>query len=224
MRCALQRCLARTVAGLLLVALPCLALAEDYANESVNGSVNAIALPEMQPTYSVPEPVPQTVPWYQHLEQAAQAYGVDVHLLHAVVKVESNFDATAVSRSGAIGLMQIMPATAAGFIGLRGTQQSLRQQLQDPAINVHAGALYLRSLMDTFSHRLDLALAAYNAGAGNVRKAGNRVPPNGETPQFVKKVTALYSSLKAAALAEEAASPGAVAPAYSTAQPVFAPR
>jgi membrane-bound lytic murein transglycosylase MltF len=83
--------------------------------------------------------------------------------------------------------------------------------LKDPAINVHAGALYMRSLMDTFSHRLDLALAAYNAGSGNVRKAGNRIPSNGETPQFVKKVTALYASIKAAAFAADAASASSAA-------------
>jgi soluble lytic murein transglycosylase-like protein len=205
-------------ATLLLLVLPSLALADELAKPAATG----IAIPVMQATYSVPEPLTQTVPWYQHLQQAAQAYGVDVHLLHAIVKVESDFNTYAVSRSGAIGLMQIMPATAAGFIGLTGSRQSMSQQLMDPAINVHAGALYMRSLMDTFSLRLDLALAAYNAGAGNVRKAGNRVPPNGETPQFVKKVTALYSSLKAAARAEEAAA--TEAPAFSATQPTFAPQ
>jgi soluble lytic murein transglycosylase-like protein len=189
-------------AALFLLTQPCLALAEDAAT----GTPVSIAVPVLQATFSVPEASAQAVPWYQHIQQAAVANGVDVHLLHAIVQVESNFNTYAVSRSGAIGLMQIMPATAAGFIGLRGTRQSLSQQLQDPAINVHAGARYMRSLMETFSHRLDLALAAYNAGTGNVRKAGNRVPPNGETPQFVKKVTAIYASLKAAALAEDAAS------------------
>jgi soluble lytic murein transglycosylase-like protein len=183
----------------------------------------------VQATTSVPEPlpseVPSNVPWFQHIQDAAKAYGVDPHLLQAVVKVESNFDTYVVSRAGAVGLMQIMPATAAGFIGLSGTRQSLRQQLQDPAINVRAGALYLRSLMDTFSQRVDLALAAYNAGSGNVRKAGNRVPPNGETPLFVKKVTALYASIKAAALAAEAAASATTeAPAFNPAPPVFAPQ
>jgi soluble lytic murein transglycosylase-like protein len=201
MSSAINRCLAHIGFSLIMLAQPCLALAEDTATEAPVG----IALPVMQATSSVPEPSAQAVPWYQHIQQAAQAYGVDVHLLHAIVQVESNFNTYAVSRSGAIGLMQIMPATAAGFIGLRGTRQSLSLQLQDPAINVHAGALYMRSLMDTFSHRLDLALAAYNAGTGNVRKAGNRVPPNGETPQFVKKVTAIYARLKAAALVDDAA-------------------
>jgi soluble lytic murein transglycosylase-like protein len=197
--------LASITAALVLLAQPCHALADDLTNAAATATSTGIAIPEMQATFSMPEPVTPAVPWYQHIQQAAQTYGVDVHLLHAIVKVESDFNTYAVSRSGAVGLMQIMPATAAGFIGLRGTRQSLSQQLQDPAINVHAGALYMRSLMDAFSHRLDLALAAYNAGAGNVRKAGNRVPPNGETPQFVKKVTALYASLKAAALAEDAA-------------------
>jgi soluble lytic murein transglycosylase-like protein len=214
----LRRGLWQCAAALLLLALPGLVLAEEGASVPLA----AMPVPVPQPMYSIPEPATPAVPWYQHIDDAARAYGVDVHLLHALVKVESNFDTYAVSRSGAIGLMQIMPATAAGFIGLTGTRQSLSQQLQDPAINVHAGALYVRSLMDTFAHRLDLVLAAYNAGAGNVRKAGNRVPPNGETPQFVKKVTALYDSLKAAARAEEAAL--LAAPAYSPVQPGFAPQ
>lgn len=211
MRSATQRYLAHIGFFLIMLTQPCLAQAEDAAPEALVG----MAVPAMHATFSVPEISAPSVPWYQHIQQAAQAYGVDVHLLHAIVQVESNFNTNAVSRSGAIGLMQIMPATAAGFIGLRGTRQSLNLQLQDPAINVHAGALYMRSLMDTFSHRLDLALAAYNAGTGNVRKAGNRVPPNGETPQFVKKVTAIYDSLKAAALADAAAA-AALAPSESS--------
>jgi soluble lytic murein transglycosylase-like protein len=204
----------------LLVVLPGLALAQDAAA----GVASGIPVPVIQAAYSVPEPVTPAVPWYQQIQEAAHAYGVDEHLLQAVVKVESNFDPYVVSRSGAIGLMQIMPATAAGFIGLQGTRQSLVQQLKDPAINVHAGALYLRSLMDTFAQRVDLALAAYNAGTGNVRKAGNRVPPNGETPLFVKKVTTLYASIKAAALAAEAAPAATEASTFSPAQPVFAPQ
>ena len=178
-----------------------------WAEEMVDAELTGVPVPEMQASYSIAETqtpaVGSSVPWLQHITEAARAYGVDAHLLQAVMKVESNFDPFAVSRSGAIGLMQIMPLTAMSAMGLRGSPQSLRQQLQDPAINVHAGALYLRSLMDTFTHRLDLALAAYNAGTGNVRKAGNRVPPNGETPRFVKKVTELYASIKATALAAE---------------------
>jgi soluble lytic murein transglycosylase-like protein len=202
----------------LLLLLPCLAQA-DEATDSVPPLVTA---PAAQMAVGASAPTGPTVPWYQHIQQAARAYGVDVHLLQAVVKVESNFDTNAVSRSGAIGLMQIMPATAVGFIGLRGTRKSLSLQLQDPAINVHAGALYLRSLLDTFSNRLDLALAAYNAGTGNVRKAGNRVPSNGQTPQFVSRVTALYGSLKAAAQAAESAATEAAA--VHLTQPVLAPQ
>ena len=217
MRSAKRRILAHIGAALFFLVQPCLVLAEGPAT----GMSVEMAMLGVQATDGVPEALNQIVPWYRHIQQAAQAYGVDVHLLHAIVKVESDFNTNAVSRSGAIGLMQIMPATAAGFIGLRGTRQSLNLQLQDPAINVHAGALYMRSLLDTFSHRLDLALAAYNAGTGNVRKAGNRVPPNGETPQFVRKVTALYSSLKAAALAEDAASAASEASAKSIPLPAF---
>ena len=185
---------------LLLLGMPYLVLAEEAADHTPPVVVEPVA----QMANSEPDPLSSTVPWLQHIQDAARAYGVDEHLLQAVVKVESNFNPYAVSRAGAIGLMQIMPATAAGFIGLQGTRQSVSQQLLDPTINLHAGALYLRSLMDTFSHRMDLALAAYNAGAGNVRKAGNRVPPNGDTPLFVKKVTALYASIKDAAQASAA--------------------
>ena len=216
----LRRGLALMATAFLLQVMPCLAFAQD----SAEGGATGMPVPAMHATYNIPVPTTPSVPWYQHIQEAAQAYGVDAHLLQAVMKVESNFDPYAVSRSGAIGLMQIMPATAAGFIGLRGTKQSLNQQLMDPAINVHAGALYLRSLLDTFSHRVDLALAAYNAGSGNVRKAGNRVPLNGETPQFVKKVTSLYASIKAAALAEQTAPASTEASGFSTAQPVFAPQ
>ena len=212
----------------LMLLLPGLALA-DEATEAVPPPAATSTQPLVQvQVQDGATDAASTVPWYQHIEQAARAHGVDVHLLHAVVAVESNFDASAVSRSGAIGLMQIMPATAAGFIGLRGTRQSLKLQLQDPAINMHAGALYLRSLLDTFSSRVDLALAAYNAGSGTVRKAGNRVPANGETPRFVGKVTSLYKSLKAAALSAETKAAKAakaseeVAP--SPALPVFAPQ
>lgn len=211
MRSAVRTGLAHFAVALLLFALSGLAQAEDATEVPATG----LATPAIEATFSTPAPLISTVPWYGHIQHAAQAHGVDVHLLQALVQVESEFNTHAVSRSGAIGLMQIMPATAIAVAGLRGTRQSLSKQLQDPAINVHAGALYMRSLMDTFSHRLDLALAAYNAGTGNVRKAGNRVPSNGQTPQFVKKVTALYASIKAAALAEDAASATLQAPADS---------
>jgi soluble lytic murein transglycosylase-like protein len=222
MKFAMLRGLSAMAAAMVLLVQPCYALVDDSTNAAAASISIGVAIPELQATFSMPEPATSAVPWYQHIQKAAVAYGVDVHLLHAIVQVESNFNTNAVSRSGAIGLMQIMPVTAAGFIGLRGTRQSLSLQLQDPAINVHAGALYMRSLMDTFAHRLDLALAAYNAGTGNVRKAGNRVPPNGETPQFVKKVTAIYASLKAAALAEDVAS-AALAATEASAQGVPLP-
>ena len=220
MRINLRYSLGRSGAALLLLALTGLAQAEDAPDVPVTG----YAVPSSLTTYSAPERLALTVPWYEHIQQAAQAYGVDAHLLQALVQVESEFNTNAVSRSGAIGLMQIMPATAIAVAGLRGTRQSLSQQLQDPTINMHTGALHMRSLIDTFSHRLDLALAAYNAGSGNVRKAGNRVPSNGETPQFVRKVTALYASIKAAALAAEAAPLTTDGAAFSPVKPAFTPQ
>lgn len=198
MKVALRRWL--VIGGALLIWLPAAVRAQDTAALEPTPAAEQ-ASPNLGGEPPVLSP---TVPWYQHLTEAAHANGLDVHLLHAVAQVESNLNPLAISRFGAVGLMQIMPATGAAVVGLRGTRQSITQQLRDPATNVQAGARYLRSLMDTFSNRLDLALAAYNAGTGNVRKAGNRVPSNGETPKFVKKVTALYNNLKAAAYAADA--------------------
>jgi hypothetical protein len=96
----------------------------------------------------------------------------------------------------------------------------MRQQLMNLTITVQAGALCMRSLMITFSHQLYDALAACNAGISDVRKVGKLVLSNGASPQLVKKVTALYSSLKAAVLADEAAF--TEASAFSPKQPIFA--
>lgn len=198
------------------LALPGLALAQAAVPEAGSSVVEAVP-----PSVAVaPGPQASSVPWLQHFEDAARLHGVDAHLLQALVKVESNFNPSAVSRAGAVGLMQLMPVTASSVAGLHGSLKSLRLQLQDPATNVHAGALYLRRLMDSFDQRLDLVLAAYNAGAGRVHRAGDRVPANGATPQFVQKVTALYASIKAAAGAAE---PAATEPAaFNAVQPASA--
>lgn len=183
-----------------LLAMPGLLLAQSVVTETeqagVQTEVMGFSAPLLLPTYSLTAPL---TPWLQQLQDAAQTHGVDEHLLQALVRVESNFNPKAVSRAGAVGLMQIMPQTASRVAGLRGPTKSLRRQLQDPATNLHAGALYVRYLMDHYDNQLDLVLAAYNAGTGNVLKAGNRVPANGVTPHFVQKVTAFYVSLQAAA-------------------------
>jgi soluble lytic murein transglycosylase-like protein len=145
-------------------------------------------------------PSTASIPWQSHIESAAALYGIDYFLLQAIVHAESRFIANAISPSGAVGLMQLMPPTAASVGALQGNRKAIRKQLLDPATNLRIGARYLKSLLQQFEGRLDLALAAYNAGAGNVKKAGNQVPNNRETPKFVAKVMQLYTDLRTSSL------------------------
>ncbi len=133
-----------------------------------------------------------------HLQKAAEKTGVEYDLIKAVIAVESGFDAEAVSPKGAVGLMQLMPATAERFGVAANKNRSMQQQLSDPAVNIPAGARYLSYLMNLFPGRLDLVLAAYNAGEGAVNKYGKTVPPYKETLNYVKAVTGIYEQLQAA--------------------------
>ncbi|MDM8565840.1 transglycosylase SLT domain-containing protein [Candidatus Halobeggiatoa sp. HSG11] len=108
-------------------------------------------------------------------------------LLHAVIQTESAFNPKAVSPKGAVGLMQLMPATARRF-GVK--------DRTDATENVYGGAKYLRHLINLFNNNLRLALAAYNAGENAVMKYGNKIPPYRETKHYVKKVMRLYSAYK----------------------------
>ena len=122
---------------------------------------------------------------------AAQRNDIDPLLLHAVAWVESRHRPEAVSPAGARGLMQVMPQTAARF----GVQSE--SHLHDPALNVAAGAAYLKWLQGEFGNDLSLVLAAYNAGEGAVRRHGSRVPPYPETTAYVRDVLAAYRELSA---------------------------
>lgn len=146
-----------------------------------------------------------------HLRASASRQGVDYELLQAVIATESGFDADAVSPRGAIGLMQVLPATAGRFGVVADGRRTVAQKLADPAVNVPVGARYLRHLLDLFPGRMDLALAAYNAGEGAVQKAGNQIPAFKETQNYVRTVLGLYAQLKppAPVLAQRAA-PGRV--------------
>ena len=119
----------------------------------------------------------------QIVDKAAHAYGLDSALLHAVISVESRYNSKAVSKKGAIGLMQLMPETAHRY----GVTDSF-----DPAQNINAGAMYLRDLLKLFNKDVRLALAAYNAGENMVVKYGYRIPPIRETREYVPKVLGFY--------------------------------
>jgi len=131
-----------------------------------------------------------------HMQDAAQRHNLDVELLQALIAAESGFNPTAISPKGALGLMQLMPATARRY-GVHSDKQITQQQkLFDPQTNIHAGSRYLRDLLNLFKGQLDLALAAYNAGEGAVQKAGNKIPNFPETQNYVRTVTQMYEALK----------------------------
>ena len=120
------------------------------------------------------------------IEKAASSNSVEANLLRAVIVVESGFNSRAVSKRGAVGLMQLMPATASRF----GVSNPY-----DPKENVHAGARYLKFLMDRFGQNVRLALAAYNAGEDAVDRNGGQIPPFTETMAYVPKVLKIYRML-----------------------------
>jgi soluble lytic murein transglycosylase-like protein len=130
------------------------------------------------------------------VHDVARQLGLDPNLMVALIAAESAFDPRAVSPKGAIGLMQLMPGTAQRY-GVRPVPgASLRDRLMQPEINLRAGAQFLRDLLLMFPGRLDLALAAYNAGPGAVQRAGLRVPDYPETQNYVRVVTELLGHLR----------------------------
>ncbi len=117
------------------------------------------------------------------ISKAAEKFNLEVALIKAVIKAESNFNHRAVSHAGAQGLMQLMPATASLYnVG----------NVFHPEQNIAGGARHLRYLMDVYNGNLTLVLAAYNAGEKAVAKYGNTVPPYRETQSYVRQVLALY--------------------------------
>lgn len=120
------------------------------------------------------------------IEAEAKSAGVEPNLIRAVIVVESGFNSRAVSKRGAVGLMQLMPATAARF-GV--------SNRYDPRQNVRGGALYLGFLINRFRQNVRLALAAFNAGEDAVDRNSGQIPPFIETLEYVPKVLKIYQRL-----------------------------
>ena len=142
------------------------------------------------------------------LREASDKHGIDYELLQALIATESGFNARAVSPKGAVGLMQLIPPTAARYGVKADKSAAVEQKLTDPKTNIRAGASYLRDLIRLFPGRIELALAAYNAGEGAVQRAGNKIPNYPETKNYVKTVMQLYTTLKPAGVQRLASSPG----------------
>lgn len=144
------------------------------------------------------------------LNQAALDFSIEPALLKAIMAAESGFNPGAVSPKGAVGLMQLMPATAERYGLAADARRSLDQKLTDPKTNIRLGARYLRDLRALFPGKPDLVIASYNAGEGAVQKYRNAIPPYPETRNYVQLVTQFYQFYRPA-VAEAGASAGASA-------------
>lgn len=127
----------------------------------------------------------------ESIARAARSRELPTALVHAVITAESAYDPNAVSSAGAVGLMQLMPQTAARY-GV--------QDRRDPVANITGGTRYLRYLLGLFDNDLVLAIAAYNAGENAVIEHGRRIPPYEETQTYVKRVLKYYDDYRKMAL------------------------
>ena len=170
---------------------------EDFDTTGGVGMARAVAVPtapakliaffEVSPSYKQIK---------HHLREASSKHGIDYELLQAMIATDSGFDAEAISPKGAVGLMQVMPATAERYGVTGDARLTVGRKLADPRTNIRTGARYLDDLIRMFPGRLDLAVAAYNAGEGAVLRAGRQVPNYRETQNYVKTVLQLYGMLK----------------------------
>jgi len=163
------------------------------ASLQVQSSSTSAQLPDVSRNYAPSARVhytesslpPNGSEWIEKIvQQAANDHAVDPNLVRAIIKVESNFNPQAVSRKGAIGLMQLMPTTAKSL--------NVRNPY-DPAQNVDAGVRHFKQLLDSYNGNVELSLAAYNAGAGAVRRSRG-IPKYSETRDYVKRITGIYGS------------------------------
>lgn len=157
--------------------------------ESATKAVSALAAPSAGKRETIAQ---KRVRYAAPIKAAAAASNVPVALIEAVITAESHFNPEAVSRTGAVGMMQLMPKTAERF-GVK--------DRTDPEENILGGAKYLKVLLKRFDNDQSLAIAAYNAGEGNVKKHGNKIPPFPETQKYVPKVLAYYAEYRDQAVA-----------------------
>jgi soluble lytic murein transglycosylase-like protein len=197
------------VAGLSFVLSACsmAARADIYAFTDPSGTTHFSNIPDdtryrlivktpVAPTpHALPADAKRAATWLARSSQYDAAIGraarmADVHpeLLRAVIVVESGFNPRAISRRGAVGLMQLLPATARRYGAFNAF---------DPEQNIGAGARYLAALINRYGlDRLELVLAAYNAGENAVEKYGQRIPPYRETQAYVPNVIRMYRALR----------------------------
>jgi soluble lytic murein transglycosylase-like protein len=169
----------------------------DAPAADAGGTPRAVGVPTAPPRLLAYFEVSPSYKSVKHvLREASTTHNIDYDLLKALIATESGFNAAAVSPKGAIGLMQVMPATAGRYGVTTDARRTVEQKLSDPQTNIRTGTRYLSHLIKLFPGQLELALAAYNAGEGAVQRAGNRIPAYRETQNYVKTVMQLYTLLK----------------------------
>jgi soluble lytic murein transglycosylase-like protein len=159
-----------------------------FTNVPVDGRYRLLLAtpPEEQGAAQPGKSLAKSAQFDSFIDQAARSHAVRPELVRAVIVVESAFNPNAVSNRGAVGLMQLRPATARRY----GVANAF-----DPEQNIRAGVHYLRDLMTRYGNNLELTLAAYNAGEDAVDRYGHSIPPFAETQHYVPTVLRIYRSL-----------------------------